>query len=156
MELDKEELTARFRQMSDDALLGRLTAGALTAVASEVALAELASRGIALPEPAVSEATEVAAPEELPELPLGVELVTIAHFLNPLHASVVRSQLESEGIFVHLWGEHLGIAHIVFSAATGGMRLQVRSDQAERARAILAAIDRGDYALDDEGKSDRS
>jgi hypothetical protein len=82
------------------------------------------------------------------------DLVTIKHFVNPLQASLARSQLESEGIFVHLWGEHLGIANIVFSAATGGMRLQVRSDQADRAREILAAVERGDYSLDENSKFD--
>jgi hypothetical protein len=32
--------------------------------------------------------------------------------------------------------------------ATGGMRLQVRSDQLQRAREVLAAFERGDYSLD--------
>jgi hypothetical protein len=49
-----------------------------------------------------------------------------------------------------VWGEHLGIAHIFLSIASGGMRVQVRSDQVEEARKVIAAFERGDFALDEE------
>lgn len=153
MDISKDELTTRFRQMTDDELVDRFKAGTLSQLGLEAASAELAARGIELP-PSMSEAGEDAAANGLPELPPGVTLVTIQHFIDPLQASLARSQLESEGIFVHLWGEHLGIANIVFSAATGGMRLQVRNDQADRAREILAAIERGDYSLDENSEID--
>jgi hypothetical protein len=44
-----------------------------------------------------------------------LELVTVHRLTNPLTANVLRACLESHGIYVHLWGEHLGTAHIVFS-----------------------------------------
>jgi len=44
-------------------------------------------------------------------------------------------------------GEHLGTAHLFLSVASGSMRLQVRRDQVEQARAVIAAFERGDFAL---------
>ena len=152
MDSNKKEMADRFRRLNDSELRRRVEAGTLTAVGTEVALAELAARGIQMP--TVDAVTDDVV-EDVASLPPGVDLVTIKHFVNPMQASLARSHLESEGIFVHLWGEHLGIAHILFSAATGGMRLQVRSDQAARAREILDAFERGDYSLGEESTDDR-
>lgn len=88
-------------------MLDRVNAGTLTAVALEVALSELAVRGIEFPTPADIDAGEHGSAETASELPPDMELVTIAHFDNPLKASLVRCHLESEGIFVYLWGEYL-------------------------------------------------
>jgi hypothetical protein len=153
MQVTKEELAATFNALSNGELLKRYKSGTLTPLALEVLTAELRSRGVDIPAPAAAEGDDAEADggdaPELPELPEGVALVTVARVDNPLKASVLRSCLESEGLFVYLWGEHLGVAHIIFSAATGGMRVQVRSDQLERAREVIAAFERGDYALDE-------
>lgn len=79
-----------------------------------------------------------------------LDLVTVAHFTDPLQANVLRACLESHGIFAFLWGEHLGVAHLFLSAATGGMRVQVRSNQVAQAKAVIAAFERGDFALDED------
>jgi hypothetical protein len=63
---------------------------------------------------------------------------------------VLRACLESHGIFAYVWGEHLGIANIFLSSASGGMRVQVRSDQLDQAREVIAAFERGDFALDED------
>ena len=36
------------------------------------------------------------------------------------------------------------------SIAGGGVRVQVRSDHVDQAREVIAAFERGDFALDDE------
>jgi putative signal transducing protein len=79
-----------------------------------------------------------------------IDLVTVAQFSDPLKANVLRACLESHGIFAYVWGEHLGIANIFLSTASGGMRVQVRSDQLDQAREVIAAFERGDFALDED------
>jgi len=63
---------------------------------------------------------------------------------------LLRACLESHGIFAYVWGEHLGVAHIFMSIAGGGVRVQVRSDQVDQAREVIAAFERGDFAIEDE------
>lgn len=79
-----------------------------------------------------------------------IDLVTVAQFSNPLKASVLRACLESHGVFAYVWGEHLGVANIFLSIAGGGVRVQVRSDQVDQAREVIAAFERGDFALDED------
>lgn len=79
-----------------------------------------------------------------------IDLVTVAQFSDPLKANVLRACLDSHGIFAYVWGEHLGVAHIFLSIAGGGVRVQVRSDQVEQAREVIAAFERGDFAIDEE------
>jgi hypothetical protein len=158
MEVSEADLTEHFRMLSDAALLERLRARTLTPLASEVAQREARSRGLEIPE---AGPTNVGAADEPSDGESDadsdtdsdaddIDLVTIAHFTDPLQANVLRACLESHGIFAHVWGEHLGIAHIFLSTASGGMRVQVRSDQVAEARAVIAAFERGDFAIDDE------
>jgi hypothetical protein len=42
------------------------------------------------------------------------------------------------------------VANIFLSIAGGGMRVQVRSDQVDQAREVIAAFERGDFALDED------
>ena len=145
MDISREELTTRFRDLSDEDLLSRVRVGALTPLAFEVASIELQSRGIALP---------VEARDDDGELNNAVdaetELVTVATFWDPIQANLVRGLLETAGIFVHMWGEHLGVAHTFLSVAAGGMKLQVLPGQAAQAKDILKAFERGDFAMKDE------
>lgn len=151
MDVSEADLTEHFRTLSDAALLERLRAGTLTALASEVARREARSRGLELPEPAPNAAGEAGESIEEGE---DIDLVTIAIFSNPLKANVLKACLESHGIFAFLWGEHLGIMHIFMSFASGGIRLQVRSDQVQEARAVMAAFGRGELAIDEEPEAD--
>jgi hypothetical protein len=73
-------------------------------------------------------------------------LVTVAEFWNPIEASVVRACLESFGISVHVWGEHLASGNILWSVAGGGTKLQVPSEQEAEAREVIAAFQRGEIA----------
>lgn len=150
VEVSEADLTEHFRGLSDEALLERLRAGTLMPLAVAVAEREARSRNLELPAaaPAGADASEPGPAADQP--PDDIDLVTVANFTNPLTANVLRACLESHGIFAYVWGEHLGIAHIFMSIASGGMRVQVRSDQVTEARAVIAAFDRGDFAIDEE------
>ena len=147
VEISREQLAERFRALSDEELLSRLDRE-LTPLALEVATAELQSRGIEIP-------PKIATPEERgdaddAEDDAPVKLVTVAEFWNPIEASLARACLESCGIRAFVWGEHLGVAHTFLSVASGGMRVQVRSDQAAAAKEVLAAVKRGELAADEQ------
>jgi hypothetical protein len=151
VDVSRDELIIRFRDFSDEELLDRLQAGTLTPLAAEVASAELLSRGIES-----SAATELDAvtesdvgDEALAVVPQGV-LMTVAEFWNPVEATLLRTLLESAGIYVHMWGEHLGVAHTFLSVASGGTKVQVPENQAEQAREIIAAYRRGEFALEED------
>lgn len=152
MKISKEDLEERFRTLDDRTLLDRLQAGTLTPLATEVATAELRSRGIELPADNADEPHEQEEPEEHDEpveLDPDVDLVSVARFSNVLEANVLRACLESHGIFAFVWGEHLGTAHIFLSIASGGVRVQVRQDQVEQAKEVIRAFQRGDLAIDE-------
>ena len=66
------------------------------------------------------------------------ELVTIARFTLAAEADLVVGRLESAGIDCVLQDEHVSTIYTFGLAAMGGMRLQVRAEDEEDARAILA------------------
>ncbi|MGE5111885.1 MAG: hypothetical protein ACM3JB_13570 [Acidobacteriaceae bacterium] len=70
------------------------------------------------------------------------ELVTIARFTNQPEIDIARGFLESEGIDSWAPEEHL-VASTggLYATAVGGMRLQVRRRDAERAAKLLEQID---------------
>ena len=147
MEIDKQYPIERFSALSNAELQRRITAGTLTALAEEVARAELASRGVDV-SPVLDAEPSVAAP------PDDIDLVMLFRTNDVFQANVLRMHLESEGIFARVWGEHLGVAHLIWSTAAGGVGVQVRSDQLELARDVLRAFERGDYALGEEEQPD--
>jgi hypothetical protein len=61
-------------------------------------------------------------------------LVTVATFLEPIEAEMAKGRIESAGITVFLSGENARM----MEPGLGPLRLQVPSDEAEDARAILA------------------
>jgi hypothetical protein len=152
MQVTKEDLVAQYQELSNSEILRRAQSGTLTPLAREVAREELRSRGVqfeandkekeSLIEPDVADPT-------IEENPTGLGFVTIAHLVNPLRANLLRARLQSEGIVVHVFGEHLGAMHIFLSAGTGGIRVQVRSDQVVRAQEILADFDRIEQTVDE-------
>ena len=66
-------------------------------------------------------------------------LVTVARFSHPHESHVWRARLESEGISCFIADEHTVSAYWFYSNAVGGVKLQVRSTDAERAEQILDA-----------------
>ena len=150
MDVSEADLTEHFRALSDAALLERLQEGTLTALALQVAERAARSRGLELPTAAPADADAVADSGESDEPDDDIDLVTVAQFTNPLKANVLRACLESHGIFAYVWGEHLGVANVFLSIAGGGVRVQVRSDQVAQAREVIAAFERGDFAIEEE------
>lgn len=150
MEVTKEQLMQRMQELSSEELVRHFLSGTLTPLALEVAASLLRSRGIPPADPAaiksfdagwvLEEADSEARPEPEPDL------VTVADCLPPLEASLLRGCLESHGIYVYVWGEHVAQAQVVPTAG-GGARLQVRRDQLAQAQSVLAAYERGDLTL---------
>ena len=65
--------------------------------------------------------------------------------MSPWDAHVSRGLMESEGIPAFLASEHHVWAHWPLSLALGGVRLQVPTEQASRARDILAQRSEGEF-----------
>lgn len=64
-------------------------------------------------------------------------LVTVASFSEPINGYLVRARLEDEGIPCFLADAHTISANWFYSNAIGGVKLQVRAADAERARVII-------------------
>lgn len=81
------------------------------------------------------------APESEPEVVhLPESLVTVARFNYPLEAHLNRAKLEYEGIDSIVVDEHMVNVNWLYNIAVGGVKLQVRESDAERALAILGEI----------------
>lgn len=143
MKVEKSELAERFRQFSDEELVGRLQSGTLTEVATDVARAELRLRG--LPDHASDLASER---ESDPQY--DGDLVPIAGHLTPTEAHMLEARLHAEGIPATVADAHLGQANNLLSVATGGARVLVPEAHVTAAREVKAALARGDFALSDE------
>jgi len=72
-------------------------------------------------------------------------LITVATFTNPLEAHIVRGRLEAEHIETYVAHEHHIWADWFLATALGGVKLQVRPEDAQRARDILRQEQAGDY-----------
>ena len=105
MEVSREDLTQHFENLSDEELLQHLRSGTLTPLAIEVARGILRSRGVdPLSFPGAADSTVESAVGLDGE---GLDLVTVSVEWDPLKANLLRALLESHGVFVYIWGEHL-------------------------------------------------
>jgi len=127
-----QELTEQYRKFSDEELLRYVQSGTLTPMATELATAELHSRGIE-PQRAVQASDTTADASE------DADVVTVAEFWDPTKGIVLQARLESEGLSAFVWPD-----------VTGGItRVEVRSDQVERAKEVMSSIERGELAIPD-------
>jgi hypothetical protein len=144
MEVSREELATRFSEMSDEELLGHLRRGDLTPLAQEVATSTLQSRGLVAP---TLPGPEDAGAQSHDGLVAGeIDLVAVAEAANAVEANVIRDFLEAHGLFASVWREHAPVSPLAFLPGTLP-RVQVRSDQVDQAKALLAAMKRGDLEL---------
>jgi hypothetical protein len=67
-------------------------------------------------------------------------LVTVAEYLGQAEAHLIRSRLEAEGIHAYLDNELTIAMDWLLSNAIGGVKVLVAEKDAERARAVLAAV----------------
>ena len=65
-------------------------------------------------------------------------LVTIASFDFLPQAEIARGRLRAEGVFCELADQNLVQTDWLYSIAVGGIKLQVKAEDAKRAAAILA------------------
>ena len=68
-------------------------------------------------------------------------LITVFSTWNPMEAQLIRSRLDAAGILVTVTHEAAALMTEGSAMATGGIKVQVREEEAEDARAILAAKD---------------
>src|SRR5215207_2944578 len=66
-------------------------------------------------------------------------LVTVATFTSPWEAQLARARLEAEGIESMIADEHVVRLDWAISNAVGGVKLQVRKEDAESAAAALTS-----------------
>ena len=76
-------------------------------------------------------------------------LVTVYRALNPADAQLIRSRLDAAGIPVEVMHELSSLSMEGYALGAGGIRVQVRQQDAEEARALIQA-----GQTDEEGKSD--
>lgn len=76
-------------------------------------------------------------------------LVEVASFETPFDAHLALGLLQAEGLRAVIADEHMGSVYSALTYAVGGVRLLVRAPHVARARAILAARQRGDYRIDE-------
>jgi hypothetical protein len=141
MSITRQSLAENFKLLRDDELLALFHSGDLTDLAQEVAAAELQQRGIDLSKPIVQSGTKSEA------TPGSGDLVPVARFFTAAEAQMLQSRLELEGVPAVVADAHM--VHLLMSTAIGGVRVLVPESHLERAREIASAVERGDYALDD-------
>ncbi len=99
-----------------------------------------------LPHPAIPRrVTQSQADEEPPSS----DLVTLTRVFNPLEAETLRSCLRAQGIPVTLGDVQTVQAYGLWCYALGGIRVMVPESFVVAARTTLAAIERGDLAIDE-------
>lgn len=80
----------------------------------------------------------------------GRDLVTIVRVTEVWEAHIIKARLQAEGLLASIADEHLVSMDWFYSNAIGGVRVQVPACEEDRARQILEAVQRGDYALDED------
>jgi len=77
---------------------------------------------------------------------------TVASYLDPLEAHIVCGRLQAEGFDAHVADDQTNLANWEWRTAIGGTRVRVHEDDYLQARALIAELDGGAFALvDDEG-----
>lgn len=75
----------------------------------------------------------------------GDDLVTIARFSSPIEAHLARTKLESEGIEAFVADEHMISINPVYDLALGGVKLQIKYSDVERAQKSLGDSSNGSF-----------
>ena len=75
---------------------------------------------------------------------------TVASYLDPIEAHIVCGRLQAEGIEAFVADDQTNRANWEWRQAIGGTRVRVAEDQYAQARALIAELDDGAFALDSE------
>jgi hypothetical protein len=141
MNADYAGLVALFRQLTDEELLARYASNTLTDTAAALAGEEIKSRGLELPMPVLAE------PEDRE---YAGDYEVVARFLVPTDAYVVCSCLKMAGVPARVADAELVQTNSLWAPALGGARLLVPALHLAEAKAVMAAFNRGEYALPDD------
>ena len=79
-------------------------------------------------------------------------LIRIGAYENAIEAHLARGRLEAEGIPAYVCHEHHITMYWLISLALQGVKIYVHPMHGDRAREIIAAHDRGEYALPDDAE----
>ncbi|MDN4055206.1 DUF2007 domain-containing protein [Massilia sp. YIM B02763] len=91
-------------------------------------------------------AAPLAGVPELEAIP-GRDLFEVARYLIPMQASLVQGCLVASGIPAVLADAHLMQTDLLLAPALGGVRILAPRDYLDQAQAVLAAFERGEFAL---------
>lgn len=144
MNADYADMVALFRQLTDEELLSRYVSKTLTDTAAALAGEEIEHRGLDLPLP------ELSGPEDA-EYAGDYEIV--ARFLNPTDAYLLCSCLKMAGVPALIADAELVQTNSLWAVALGGARLLVPALHVAEAREVIAAFNRGEYALPDDDEA---
>ena len=95
------------------------------------------------------------APEEEADGPAD-SLVTLATYHFPEQANLLRGRLMADGIPAFVTNAHTTQALGYLRLAHGGVRVMVPAAREAAARAVISALDEGDYRLEDDEATDDS
>lgn len=144
MSTERLELVEHFHEMSDAELIDRCGSGTLTEIAQSIAIEELASRGLVVPD-RIAKGSD--------DTPYEGDFETVARFLNPTDAYIVCSCLVAAGIPALVADANLAQMNSLWTVAIGGTRVLVTAAHFAEARKVIEAFNRGDFALTDGGDS---
>jgi hypothetical protein len=147
MDASRASLAAKFLALDDFELSELYRSGELTELASDVAREELARRGLDTSATAPSPQSE---PEVSSEPLIQGDLVMVARLLDATEAEMLRGRLEAEGVPAMVADTNSLRAMSLIQTAIGGVRILVPEAFLEKARAVLQADARGEYALDEQ------
>jgi len=74
-----------------------------------------------------------------------MKLVTVRTFDSPINAHMLKSKLESEGIYCFLQDEHTITIDPLVSNALGGIKLRISEEDIEKTKVVLKEIDDTPY-----------
>lgn len=134
-------LASQTRQLNDEELLSRYAYTTLSDEERSIARSEIDRRGLTLPRP---HAARIPASAEAGDYEI------VARYLDPTAAHLACSTLESARIPALVADAELVQTNALWAIALGGARLLVPARYLDEAKAIIAATERGDFALADD------
>jgi hypothetical protein len=80
----------------------------------------------------------------------GRDLFEVARYLVPIDATLAQGCLQASGIPAVLADDQLVQTNLLWAPALGGVRVLVPQEYIQQAEAALQALQRGEFALDDD------
>ena len=78
------------------------------------------------------------------------DMTTVARDLTPIDAHMLCNCLQAAGVPATVADDNLVQANALWSVAVGGAKLRVAADHVDEAKQVIAAFERGEFALDDD------